>query len=175
MDAIAIRPATQADLRAIDDIYNWYVPRSTCTYQEEIEPFETRATWFHSHGPKHPVTVALDASGEIVGWGALSEFRERSAYRHTVENSLYIRLDRHGRGIGSALLADLIARATALGHHTIVAGIDAEQSSSIRLHEKFGFVECARIKAAGFKFGRWLDVIYMQLMLDSGRASSPAR
>jgi phosphinothricin acetyltransferase len=166
MDSITIRSAIEADLRAIDDIYNWYVPRSTCTYQEQVEPFESRIDWFAHHGERHPVTVAVDdASGEIIGWGALSEFRERSAYRHTVENSVYLRHDRHGRGIGSALLADLIERAKTIGHRTIIAGIDAEQVSSIALHKKFDFVECAHIREAGHKFGRWLDVIYMQLML----------
>jgi phosphinothricin acetyltransferase len=163
---LAIRLATEADLGAIDDIYNWYVPRSTCTYQEEIEPFENRLRWFAEHGPKHPVTVAVcAASGEIVGWGSLSMFRERAAYRHTVENSLYIRHDRRGQGIGSALLGDLIARATALGHHTIIAGADSEQTVSLRLHEKFDFIECARMIQVGYKFGRWLDVIFMQRMV----------
>jgi L-amino acid N-acyltransferase YncA len=164
---ITIRLAIETDLRAIDDIYNWYVPRSTCTYQEEIEPFEKRVEWFAQHaGGKHPVTVAVDAAGGgIVGWGALSEFRERSAYRHTVENSVYIRHDRHGQGLGSALLADLIIRAKQIGHHTVIAGIDAEQVSSVALHRKFGFVECAHLKEVGHKFGRWLDVIYMQKIL----------
>jgi phosphinothricin acetyltransferase len=160
----AIRLATEADLPAIDEIYRWYIPRSTCTYQEEVEPFEARVRWYREHGPRHPITVAL-LDGQIVGWGALSVFRERAAYRHTVENSVYIHHDHHGRGIGSALLADLIERARALGHHTIIAGIDAEQAASVKLHEKFGFQKCADLKQVGFKFGRWLDVIYMQLML----------
>jgi len=164
--SVTIRLASEADLGPIDEIYNWYIPRSTCTYQEHVDPFEARVEWFAHHGERHPVTVAIDsASGEIVGWGALSEFRERSAYRHTVENSVYLRHDRHGLGIGSALLADLIDRARALGHRTIIAGIDAEQVSSIALHKKFGFVECARMSEVGFKFGRWLDVVFMQLML----------
>jgi L-amino acid N-acyltransferase len=163
---MTIRPATDADLRAIDDIYNWYVPRSTCTYQEQVEPYEARIAWFAHHGERHPVTVAVDpVTGETVGWGALSEFRERSAYRHTVENSVYLRHDCHGRGVGSAILADLIDRAKAIGHRTIIAGIDAEQVSSIALHRKFDFVECANMKQVGYKFGRWLDVIYMQRMV----------
>jgi phosphinothricin acetyltransferase len=162
--SVEIRLATEADLPAIDEIYNWYIPRSTCTYQEIAEPFESRIEWFRHHGPKHPVTVG-SINGEIVGWGALSEFRDRAAYRHTVENSVYIRHDQHGQGLGSALLADLIERARALGHHTIIAGIDAEQISSIALHKKFGFVECAQMKEVGRKFDRWLDVIFMQLRL----------
>src|SRR5439155_5794236 len=164
MDAIVIRLAGEGDLAAIEGIYNWYIPRSTCTYQEEVEPFENRVRWFAGHDVKHPVTLALDGGGEIVGWGALSAFRERAAYRHTVENSVYVRHDRQGRGFGSALLADLIARAGALGHHTLIAGIDAEQIASVRLHEKFGFEVCAHMKQVGYKFDRWLDVIFMQRM-----------
>src|SRR5439155_18756352 len=127
---------------------------STCTYQEEIEPLENRVRWFAAHGAKHAVTVAQGADGGIVGWGALSAFRERAAYRHTVENSVYVRHDRHNRGIGSALLADLIARGRDLGYHTIIAGIDAEQAASVKLHEKFGFAICAQMKQVGYKFDR---------------------
>ena len=161
---VRIRLATEADLRPIDEIYNWYIPRSTCTYQEEIEPFEKRVEWFGHHGAKHPVTVA-ELDGQIVGWGSLSEFRDRAAYRHTVEDSVYVRHDMRGRGIGSAILKDLIDRARDLGHHTIIAGADGEQTESIQLHAKFGFETVTHMKQVGFKFGRWLDVVFMQLML----------
>jgi phosphinothricin acetyltransferase len=159
-----IRLATEADLPAIEDIYNWYIPRSTCTYQEEIEPFEKRVAWYRHHGPRHPITVA-ELGGEVIGWGSLSEFRDRAAYRNTVEDSVYVRHDMHGRGIGSALLKDLIDRARALGHHTIIAGADGEQTVSIKLHAKFGFEPVAHFKQVGFKFDRWLDVVFLQLML----------
>src|SRR5687768_2276805 len=165
-----IRLATEQDLRAIDEIYNWYVPRSTCTYQEAIDPFESRVAWFGRHGERHPVTVA-ELDGRVVGWGSLSEFRDRSAYRFTCEDSVYVRHDHHGRGIGSALLADLIERARALGYHTIIAGADAEQATSIALHRKFGFGACAHFKQVGFKFDRWLDVVFLQLMLTPDRKS----
>lgn len=160
----AVRLASEADLPVIEEIYNWYIPRSTCTYQEEIEPFEKRVAWFHHHGAGHPVTVA-ELDGQIVGWGSLSEFRDRSAYRFTVEDSVYVRHDMHGQGIGSALLKDLIGRASALNHHTIIAGADGEQTVSIRLHEKFGFERVAHFKRVGYKFDRWLDVVFLQLML----------
>ena len=162
-DSISIRLATSDDLVAINDIYNWYVPRSTCTYQEAPEPIESRRQWFaaHQNNPRHPVTVAL-AGNEVVGWGSLSGYRERSAYRFTCENSVYVRHDLHGRGIGSALLADLIERAGALGYRSIIAGADAEQSASIAMHKKFGFIECGRQVKVGYKFDRWLDVVFMQ-------------
>jgi len=160
----AIRLACEADLPAIEEIYNWYIPRSTCTYQEQIDPFDKRVAWFGQHGEKHPVTVA-ELDGQIVGWGSLSEFRDRSAYRFTVEDSVYVRHDMHGRGVGSALLQDLIDRARVLGHRTIIAGADGEQTISIRLHEKFGFEKVAHFKRVGYKFDRWLDVVFLQLML----------
>jgi phosphinothricin acetyltransferase len=159
-----IRPATESDLPAIDEIYAWYIPRSTCTYDEQIPPPEARINWFGHRDQRHPVTVA-EVDGEIVGWGSLSEFRDRSAYRFTCEDSVYVRHDMHGRGIGAALLADLIERARALGYHTIIAGCDGEQAASIALHQKFGFEQVAHFKRVGYKFDRWLDVVFMQLML----------
>src|SRR4051812_25273283 len=113
-----IRVATEADLVAINDIYNHYVHTSTCTYQEVPDSIEDRREWFAKKTPWHPVTVAT-IDGEVVGWGALSAFRERSAYRFTVENSVYVRHDLHRRGIGRALLADLIERSRAIGHRSI--------------------------------------------------------
>ena len=164
MPGVSIRLANRSDLPIIDDIYNWYIPRSTCTYQEQVDPFEARVTWFEHHGERHPVTVA-ELDGQIVGWGSLSEFRDRSAYRFTCEDSVYIHHDFHGRGIGSVLLADLIERARAMGYHTIIAGADGEQTASIALHRKFGFEPVAHFKQVGFKFERWLDVVFLQLML----------
>jgi L-amino acid N-acyltransferase YncA len=161
---IQIRPATAADLPAINDIYNHYVHCSTCTYQEEPEMIESRHTWFAAHGNMHPITAAT-VDGAVVGWGALSPFHRRSAYRYTVENSVYVHPTHHRRGIGRALLADLIERARAIGHRTIIAGVDAEQTASVRLHESMGFTKVAYLKEVGYKFGRWLDVIYMQRML----------
>jgi L-amino acid N-acyltransferase len=159
-----IRLARTDDLPAINEIYNYYVDCSTCTYQETPDSLDARREWFAHHGPRHPVTVA-DDDGQIVGWGALSPFRPRSAYRHSVENSMYVAADRHRRGIGDAILADLIARARGLGHRTIVAGIDASQQASLAIHLKHGFTQVGHLREVGYKFGRWLDVIYMQLLI----------
>ena len=168
-----IRPATEADLTAINDIYNHYVLSSTCTYQEEPEPLAGRRRWFSHHGEKHPVIVA-EAGSQVVGWGSLSAYHERSAYRHTVENSVYVHHQYHRRGIGSLLLRELIARARNLGHRIIIAGIDAEQDASVALHIKFDFEKVGQLKRVGFKFGRWLDVIYLELQLDAPQPK-PAR
>lgn len=156
-----LRAATFDDLAAINDIYNHYVPRSTCTYQETDEPIGDRRVWFESRGPMHPVKV-IELGGTVVAWGSLNVFRARTAYRFTTENSIYVRHDLIGRGLGRLLLADQIRDARHLGHRVIIAGIDAEQPASIRLHERFGFVQSGYLKEVGFKFGRWLDVVFLQ-------------
>ena len=137
---------------------------STCTYQEAPESLDARRQWFGHHDARHPVTVAI-LDSEIVGWGSLSEFRDRSAYRFTVEDSVYIRHDMHRRGIGAAILKDLIERARQIGFKTIIAGADGEQTASIAIHEKFGFEQVAHFRKVGYKFERWLDVIFLQLDL----------
>ena len=159
-----IRLATDADLPAINDIYNHYVACSTCTYQTEPEPLESRRTWFASRSDAHPVTVA-EIAGRVIGWGALSRFHPRAAYARTVENAVYIHHEFHGQGVGRAVLADLIDRAKTLSHHTIIALVSGEQTASLRLHEKMGFVFAGRIVQAGFKFDQWLDVVYLQKLL----------
>jgi L-amino acid N-acyltransferase len=159
-----IRAAAESDLVAINDIYNHYVLHSTCTYQEEPEALESRRQWFHHHGDKHPVIVAV-ADAQVIGWGSLSAYHERSAYRHTVENSVYVHHQHHRCGIGSFLLQELIVRSRDLGHRAIIAGIDGEQTASVALHAKHGFEKVGHLKQVGFKFGRRLDVIYMQLIL----------
>ena len=161
---VTVRPAVEADLIAINDIYNHYVLHSTCTYQEEPEPLEDRRRWFSQHDAKHPVTVA-HINGQIVGWGSLSPYHSRCAYRNTIENSVYVHHEHHRRGIGSMLLQDLVSRARTAGHHAMIAGIDAEQIASIALHAGFGFQKAGHLKQVGFKFGRWLDVVYMELLL----------
>ena len=162
-----IRLATAADLPVINDIYNYYVPRSTCTYQLEPETLEGRRTWFANHPPdRYPVTVAA-LDGQIVGWSSLSKFRDRAAYDPTVEASVYIHHNHHRRGIGRALLVDLIERARAIGYHSLIGGASADQAASIALQESLGFQHVGRFKEVGYKFGRRLDVVFMQLMLQS--------
>lgn len=159
-----VRLATAADLPAINAIYNHFVLCSTCTYQTEPSTAAEREAWFTAHGPQHPITVA-EVDGEVLAWASLSRFHARAAYSRTVENSVYVRHDCHRRGMGSLLLADSIGRARSLGHHTIIAGIDAEQTASIELHRRHGFIDVARLREVGFKLGRWLDVVYLQRML----------
>lgn len=159
-----IRLAAPDDLADINAIYNAYVPISTCTYQEFPETDEERRRWYDSRGREHPVTVAVHET-RVVGWGSLSVFRSRSAYRYTVEASVYVAEPWHGRGVGTALLSDLIERAVRLGHHAIVALIDSGQTISLALHAKQGFTEVGRLPQIGLKFGRWLDAVVMERVL----------
>jgi L-amino acid N-acyltransferase len=161
---ISIRLATISDLPAINAIYNHNVATSTCTYQYEPETDEQRQAWFGTHGEKHPAIVA-EMDFEVVGWGTLSPFREREGYRFTVEASIYVRHDRQRSGIGRAILSDLIERARNLGYRVLIGGASADQLASIALQESMGFQRVACFKEIGFKFDRWLDVVFMQLML----------
>ncbi len=159
-----IRPATEADLPAVNAIYNHYVATSTCTFQYEPETVAERRAWFISRTAAHPVVVA-EADGAVVGWAALSPWKSRVGYAHSVEFSVYVHPDHHRRGIGRALVADLVERARAAGHHTVIGGACTEHPASIALQESLGFVPVAHFRETGYKFGRWLDVVYFQLML----------
>ena len=159
-----LRRAGPDDLPAINDIFNHYVERSTCAYLTEPVTLGERQAWFADHGQGHPIWV-VELAGEVVGWGSLSPFHVRAAYCHTVEDSVYLRPDCLRQGLGRLLLQRLIDSASELGHHTIVALIDSEQEGSIALHVACGFAPVGHLREVGHKFGRWLDVVYLQLVL----------
>lgn len=158
---VALRPATKTDLVAINAIYTHSVLHSTATYQTEPSSDAERSAWFAWHGPRHPVIVA-EIDGQVVGWGSLSLFHARAAFDRTVEVSVYIHHDFHRRGIGKAILAELLKRAKELGHHRVIAAISGDQEPSLALHESMGFTERGRLTEVGFKFGRWLDLVYLE-------------
>ena len=161
-----IRPASPNDLSAILAIYNDAVLTTTATYDVEPRTLEHRAAWFEDHQRANlPIFVVVGADEQVVGWSALNRYHERFGYRFTVENSVYVAAAHRGRGFGKLLMAPLIDAALERGMHSILAGIDAENAASIRLHASFGFEPVAHYKQVGHKFGRWLDVIYMQRML----------
>ncbi|CAN5453893.1 GNAT family N-acetyltransferase [soil metagenome] len=154
-----IRLAAEDDLPAINAIYNHYVINTTSTAQYEAETDADRLAWFRVRGPKHPVTVYVDGD-EVVGWASLSTYNKRAGYHRTVESSVYLRHDQHRRGIGRALMQDIMARATALGHHAVVASISGDQAPSIGLHESLGFEKMGHLREIHRKFDRVLDVVY---------------
>lgn len=161
-----VRPATCEDLPAILEIYNEAVLNTTATYDYEPRTLEHRRAWFDDHVQhNYPVFVAANEAGRIVGWSSLNRYHDRMGYRFTAENSIYVAADQRGRGVGKRLMPPLIEGACQRGLHAILAGIDAQNEASIRLHAAFGFQRVAHFKQVGFKFGRWLDVIYMQLLL----------
>jgi phosphinothricin acetyltransferase len=169
---VHIRPATADDLPAIRDIFNHYVATSTCTFQIDPDTPEERAEWFRDRGPAHPVTVAV-LGGFVAGWAALSPWKSRCAYAKSAEASVYVRHDLHRKGIGRGLLADLVARGRVAGLHTIVGGACTEQPASLALQESLGFARVACFREVGYKFGRWLDVAYTQLMLGNKPEAVP--
>jgi len=160
---VLLRPALAKDLAEINEIYNYSVRHSTCTYQLKPDTLAQRRAWFRAHDTQHPVIVAV--CGGVVGWGALSKFHPRAAYRFTAEDSIYVRHDRQRRGIGRALLEELLVRGRRAGLHSVLAVIDAEQTHSMALHRRLGFVEAGKIREVGWKQERWLDVVYLQRML----------
>lgn len=163
---IQIRPATRQDCAGILEIYNEAVLNTTASYDYEPRSLEHRVGWFDDHQQTGlPIFVAVHPSGRIVGWSALNRYHDRKGYRFTSENSVYIAADCRGRGIGQLLLAPLIESAKKLGLHAIIAVIDSENEASVRLHARFGFETVGRFKEVGYKFNRWLDVIYMELLL----------
>lgn len=163
---MTIRPATRADCPGILAIYNDAVLTTTATYDYEPRTLEHRQAWFDDHERGgFAVFVAEDEQGRIVGWSALNRYHDRPGYRFTSENSVYIAADSRGKGLGKLLLAPLIDAARAKGLHAIIAAIDATNEASVRLHARFGFVTVGQFKQVGYKFDRWLDVTYMELLL----------
>jgi len=164
MPSCTIRLAAPPDAEAINDIQNYYVANSTATFMTEAVTLQQRLKWLENRAPAHPATVA-EMDGTIVGWGALDTFRSRAAYRHTTEFSVYVHPERHRRGIGRAIVLDLVERARALGHHAIVGGCCSESTAVIALLETLGFARVAHFPEVGWKFGRWLDVVFLQRLL----------
>jgi phosphinothricin acetyltransferase len=164
VSACSIRLADRGDAAAINAIQNHYVVNSTATFLTEPLTLEQRLAWLENRSPGHPVIVGL-VEGSVAGWGSLEVFRSRPAYRHTVEFSIYVHHEMHRRGIGRVLLTELVARARALGHHTLVGGCCSESAAVIALLEASGFSRVAHFREVGRKFNRWLDVVFLQRLL----------
>jgi L-amino acid N-acyltransferase len=162
---ISIRLAAEKDLPQMLAIYNEIILHTTAVYDYEPHTLEMRQAWYKSKQEQgFPVFVA-EQEGKVLGFSSIGPFRAWAAYKYSVENSIYVAASERGRGIGKLLLPPLIEAARAMKLHTIIAGIDATNGVSIKLHEAFGFKEVAYFKQVGWKFERWLDLKFLQLML----------
>jgi L-amino acid N-acyltransferase len=160
-----VRLARSDDAEGIRAIYNLEVTTSTVTFDLVPRTLAEQRIWLTEREGAHAVVVAVDDGGDIAGFGSLSPYKERPAYRTTVENSVYVRRDRQGQGVGRLLLGELVEVATAHGFHAMVARIVGGHDASINLHAKQGFELVGVEREVGRKFGRWLDVVVMQRLL----------
>ncbi|MDX1724919.1 MAG: GNAT family N-acetyltransferase [Pseudomonas sp.] len=164
---MTIQDATQADLPGILAIYNDAVLNSTAIWNETLVDLANRQAWLaERNAAGFPVLVAHDASGDVVGYASYGTWRSIEGFRHTVEHSVYVRSDQRGQGLGPLLMQVLIERAQAAGLHLMVAAIESENAASIRLHQRLGFVITGQMPQVGRKFDRWLDLTFMQLILE---------
>lgn len=173
MTNVQLRDAEAADLESITAIHNDAVLHTTSIWNEEAVDVADRAAWLSDRQNRgYPVLVAVDESG-VVGYASYAQWRPHSGYRHTVEHSVYVRGDQRGRGIGKTLMNALIEQAHAGGIHVMIAGVESTNTGSIVLHERLGFTQVGRMPQVGAKFGRWLDLSFLQLTLDERATPDP--
>ncbi|MGK7948819.1 MAG: N-acetyltransferase family protein [Xenococcaceae cyanobacterium] len=159
-----LRPAVEADLPQINEIYNYYVSNSTCVWTTHICTEQERKEWFASHDDATPVLVA-EQNGKVIAWGTFSLFKTACTFHKTVENSVYVHHEFQRQGIGSKLLAELVRRAREAGFESVIAAISSDREASLALHRAAGFQEVGRFHQVGYKFERYMDVVYLQLRL----------
>lgn len=163
---IKIRPYQIQDAETIVAILNYYIANSTALYDYELRTFEQQQAIFEEKLAKGFPVIVATIDERVVGFGYYSEFRFREAYKFTVEHSVYVMPNEHGKGIGKVILQNLIDLAKKQKLHTMIGVIDAENINSIAFHEQYGFKTVGIIKESGFKFDRWLHSVIMQLMLE---------
>jgi L-amino acid N-acyltransferase len=162
-----IREAVLSDMEEITAIYNQIVLTSTAIYNDKPATLEDRVAWWKSRCAQgFPVLVAIENSS-VVGFASFGEFRAWPGYRFTVEGTVHIHHSVRGRGVGTALLEELVRLARAMGKHTMIAGVDAENEASLRFLQRFGFERVAHFREVGYKFNRFLDLVFLQYWLDS--------
>ncbi|WP_374439396.1 GNAT family N-acetyltransferase [Pseudomonas panipatensis] len=161
-----IRDASEADLGGIRDIYNDAVRNTTAIWNDVEVDLDNRRAWFATRQQQgFPVLVAV-AGDEVLGYASYGPWRAFDGFRETVEHSVYIRADQRGQGLGPQLMRALIERARGQGLHVMVAAIESGNAASIALHQRLGFTHNGQMPQVGQKFGRWLDLTFMQLILD---------
>ena len=170
-----MRAATPDDLPAIHSIYSHHVLHGLASFEEAAPPLDEMRRRFDDVRGRGLPYLAADFGGTLIGYGYCAPYRSRSAYRYTLEDSIYVRPGSEGRGVGAALLRELVARCEALGYRSIIAVIgDSANAASINLHAACGFLRVGTLRSAGFKFGRWVDSVLMQRMLGPGDATPPS-
>ena len=167
-----LRDATKDDIPEILEIYNQVLRDSTAIYDDTPSTLEERHAWFEERQEKGFPVFVVEDNGRVLGFGSYGPWRTRWGYRFTVEHSVHVHADHRGTGVGGVLVRALIDHAKQDGMHVMVGGIDAENVNSIRFHERLGFVEVGRAKEVARKFHRWLDLVTMQLFLDSASVSA---
>jgi L-amino acid N-acyltransferase YncA len=161
-----IRDAVEADFDGITAIYNEVLTHSTAIYNDRPAEVEDRIAWWRGRqAQSYPVLVAMDEEG-VAGFATFGDFRPWPGYRFTVEGTIHIRSSARGHGIGSELLKELVARAKALGKHSMLAGVDSENAASLRFLERFGFKQVGYLPEVGYKFGRFLDLVFLQYRIE---------
>lgn len=170
--SIAIRNAAVGDLPAILAIYNDAVLNTTAIWNERPVDLANRQTWFDARAAQgYPILVALNEAEEVLGYASFGDWRPFEGFCNTVEHSVYVRNDTRGQGLGPLLMQALIERARKVGKHVMVAAIESGNGASIRLHERQGFTITGQMPQVGCKFGRWLDLTFMQLILTPQRST----
>ncbi|MBO1332264.1 GNAT family N-acetyltransferase [Streptomyces sp. VRA16 Mangrove soil] len=165
--SVKVRAAHEGDLDTILAIRNHAIEHGTALWTDTPQTRDEGAAWLGAHLGRGSAYVAEDTGdGTVVGFGVYGPWKDYSGFRHTVENSVYVAEGHHGRGIGSALLGTLVASASATGLHVMIAGIEAGNGASVRLHERHGFEHAGTVREVGTKFGRWLDLTLMRRQLD---------
>lgn len=159
-----IRKAEISDLERITNIYNWAVENTTASFDIKSQTIEQRAQWFKKHDERHPLIV-YELEGKVVGYASLSEYRIKEGYNRTCELSVYVDPQYHNNGIGTKLIKNMVQLGREKGFHVIISGICADNYSSIKIHEKLGFELCGNMKAVGYKFGKYLDCLFYQLII----------
>ncbi|MEN0104838.1 MAG: N-acetyltransferase family protein [Pseudomonas sp.] len=166
-----IRDAVSADLPAIRDIFNDAVLNTTAIWMDAVVDLANREAWFAARAQQgYPILVAVDGD-EVVGYASYGDWRPFDGFCNTVEHSVYVRSDQRGKGLGPQLMQALIERCKAGGKHVMVAAIESGNAASIRLHERMGFITTGQMPQVGRKFGRWLDLTFMQLILTPERSA----
>lgn len=162
---VIIRSMTEADLPEVLDIYNDVILTTTAVYSEQPHTLAMRTTWFNERKAAGFPVIVAEHEGKIAGFGTYGHFRAWPCYRFTVEHSVYVHKESRGLGISKLLLREIISLAKNAGMHALIAGIDSENNASLHLHHSFGFTQVAHFKEVGFKFDRWLDLIFLELIV----------